>query len=277
MKKKPATGRAGKPIEADWYDYPQYYDMLFRDETPFEADFVEAACLKYGVARRGTIEGLRLLEPGCGTGRLAVEMSHRGCQITGFDLSEPMLRYARQRLKRRGLSAELLKADMTDFQIEPAQFDAAYCLIGTFRHLLSEGAAESHLKCVARHVRPGGIYILGFHLIPPDADPECIERWSASHGGTRVSGTLRVLDFDRPGRRETIRVSILARRTGSDRPIRIRSDFPLRLYMADQFQRLIAKLPEWRLGDVFDFNYEIDEPLVLDDELSDAAFILHRV
>jgi hypothetical protein len=49
----------------DCYDYPQYWDLAFRSETRLEADFIEAAGEKYG---DGTIR--RLLEPGCGGGRL---------------------------------------------------------------------------------------------------------------------------------------------------------------------------------------------------------------
>ena len=38
---------ARKAVNADWYDYPQYYDLAFRSETVPEADFIEAACRKY--------------------------------------------------------------------------------------------------------------------------------------------------------------------------------------------------------------------------------------
>ena len=39
--------------EADWYDYPRYYDISFRDETGPEADFLEAVCQKYCLFTRG--------------------------------------------------------------------------------------------------------------------------------------------------------------------------------------------------------------------------------
>jgi len=275
MNTKSTTVRFASLVEADWYDYPQYYDMLFDDDTPYEADFIEAACLKYGIARE-SIEGVELLEPGCGSGRLAEELARRGCRFTGFDLSPSMLDYTKQRLENRNLRAELQQADMTDFELD-RQFDAAYCLINTFRHLLTEEAAISHLESVARHVKSGGIYILGFHLIPPDADPECVELWSAEDDDAQVFGLLRVIEFDRAARRETLRVSVQAKPADGSRPIHVRSDFPLRLYMADQFRDLLAKTPQWHLGEVFDFNYEIDDPLPFNDILSDAVFILHRV
>ena len=67
-------------VFASWYDYPQYYDILFQDFTQHEADFIEAACRKYcPFAVR------RLLEPACGTGRLITELATRGYELIGFD------------------------------------------------------------------------------------------------------------------------------------------------------------------------------------------------
>src|SRR5215467_11160001 len=147
-------------VFANWYDYPQYYDVVFQAYTQHEADFIEAACRKYcPFAARG------LLEPGCGTGRLITELATRGYELSGFDLSQPGLRYLRRRLAGFHLYAEIFEADMSNFRIgQPA--DAAYCVINTFRYLLTERAARCHLERIAASLRPGGIYILGLHLLP---------------------------------------------------------------------------------------------------------------
>ena len=153
--------------------------------------------------------------------------------------------------------------------------NAAYNTFDSFRHLLDERSARNHLEGVANCLRPGGIYILGIHLLPPDAAEECIERWSARHGGVQVSVTLRVLNFDRRRRLERLRVSLLVRRPGK-KPLRLRDEFDLRLYTAAQFRRLLASVPQFELCDVYDFWYEIDHPLRLDNEISDTVFILRR-
>ncbi|MCC6124873.1 MAG: class I SAM-dependent methyltransferase [Pirellulales bacterium] len=273
-------------IRANWYDYPAYYDLAFRSETTLEADFIEAACRKYcPFAVR------RLMEPACGTGRLIVELAARGYRMAGFDLSDSALRYCRKRLARKKLRADLFVADMADFQLPfPAPgnerrsigrkvggegcVDAAYNTFNSFRHLLTEQSARSHLECVARCVRRNGLYILGFHLLPPDASEECIERWTESRGRTRVSVTLRVLATDRRKRIETLRVSLLVR--DKEAQLRLRDEFRFRLYTAAQFRRLLAQTPAWELCDVYDFWYEIDRPLALTNELSDTVFILKK-
>jgi SAM-dependent methyltransferase len=259
---------APRVVEANWYDYPQFYDIAFRDETRQEADFLEAACRKYC---RFPVR--RLLEPACGSGRLVVEMAARGYRIAGFDLSRPSLDYLRRRLKRRGLRAVGFCADMADFRLA-RPVDAAFSTFDGFRHLLSEELALRHLQCVATSLRPGGIYILGFHLLPPDALDECTERWTARHAGTQVTVTLRVLSTDRRRRVETLRVSLLVR--SARRELRLRHTFGFRMYTAAQFRRLLAKVPCMELCDVYDFWYDIDQPLTLTNELSDAVFVLRR-
>ncbi len=260
---------AGKKIAlASWYDHPQYYDMAFRSETGPEADFIEAACQKYCQFQVDS-----LLEPACGTGRLVTELAARGYQLTGFDLSKPSLAYLNRRLSRRQLDATIFRADMADFQLA-APVDAAYNTFDSFRHLLTEAEAKRHLQCVAANLRPGGIYILGFHILPLDASEECTERWTERHAGTQVTVTLRVLATDRRRRIEQLRISLLARGRSGER--RFRHDFEFRMYTAAQFRRLLSKVPELELCDVYDFWYEIDEPLKFDNEISDTVFILRR-
>lgn len=257
-----------KTIEGDWYDYPQYFDLGFRDETPRESQFLEAAFRKYGRHPAKT-----LLEPACGSGRLVAALAARGYRLTGLDLSRPMLEYCRQRLAKRGLSARLMQADMSDFRL-PRPVDGAYCTFNSFRHLLSEEASRSHLKCVAACVKPGGIYVLGLHLVPMDAEEGSSERWTAAQGKTKMTVTLRVIDFDRKRRVERLRITSLVR--SPRRTVRLKSEFALRLYTAAQLRRLLSSVPQWELCEVFDFWYEIDQPRKLDDEMSDTVLILRR-
>lgn len=255
---------------ANWYDYPQYFDMVFRDETPAEVAFFEKAFVSY--TKR---EVKSLLEPGCGSGRLVAALAARGFEVTGLDLSPPMLDYLENRLRRRRLEAKLVLGDMSSMQL-PTKYDAAFCTFNTFRHLLSDKLAVGHLRSVAAHLRQGGIYILGFHIIPLDAETECIERWNASHAGTKVSVTLKVIDFQRRKRQETLRVSIKAtKRSGTTE--RIRSEFPLRLYTHSQVKKLLQEVSdEFEVVGIHDFDYDIEVQRNLDSDLTDAVFVLRK-
>jgi SAM-dependent methyltransferase len=250
------------------YDFPQYFDLLFRDETTLEVDFFAEAFRRY--ARRPV---RRVLEPGCGGGRLIVELARRGFQPLGFDSSEKALQYLQRRLARRQLTAQTWVDDLARFTVRPP-VDAAVCTFNTFRHLLTEADAAEHLRRVAQAIRPGGLYILGFHVLPLDVDEGCVERWRAKAGSLEVTCTLRILSASRRKRQEQVRLAMLVRRP--QRTWRLRTEFPLRMYTGTQFRRLLARVPEFELCDVFDFWYEIDSPLPFDDELTDAVFVLRR-
>src|SRR5690606_37166733 len=71
---------ARRASPANWYDYPQYFDLAFSDETIAEANFFEQAIARY--AQRPI---QRWLEPGFGRGRLVVEMARRGYDLVAFD------------------------------------------------------------------------------------------------------------------------------------------------------------------------------------------------
>ena len=153
-----------------------------------------------------SLRARRLLEPACGTGRLITELAGRGYQVTGFDISQPALSYLRRRLERRRLHADTFEAEMSDFRLGRS-VDAAYCMVNTFRHLLTEQAARSHLKCIAGSLRPGGIYVLGMNLLPSGERA----RWTERRGKTKVTITQRVLRTDLRRRIEDVQVCLTAR------------------------------------------------------------------
>ena len=258
------------PPLANWYDYPQYFDMLFRDETPVEAEFFEEAFARY--AKRKV---KRLFEPGCGSGRLVVEMASRGYDVTGLDLSDAMLDYMRQKLRRRKLKATCIKGDMTRLDFN-RPFDAAFCTYNTFRHLLTEKDALSHLRSMAECLAPGGLYLLGMHLCPEEEYDAVVERFKMKQAGTTLHTTISVPETDLKKRLETLRVQLRAVRKSGE-TIRIKSEFPLRLYTVRQLKSLLKKVRDvFEIADSFDFAYDIDDPMPFDKELLEALLVLRR-
>lgn len=259
------------PVEANWYDFPEYYDVAFSEETIPEANFVEAAARKFMTHR-----AIKLLEPGCGTGRLVVELARRGYEVTGFDLCRPGLEFCKKRLAKENLDADLFEGDMASFDVGKQTFDVAFNFCNTFRHLTSETAARSHLASIAASLKPGGLYLLGFHLMPPDADEEDEESWTETAGDAVVTTTFTVLSTDWERRIEILRTELLARNSKSVLA-HVRTDYPMRLYARAHFLSLLELVPELALRGVYDFWYDLGEPRKLDDEISDAVFVLQRI
>ncbi len=70
------------------------------------------------------VQGTRLLEIGCGTGRLLTPLAQRGRWVCGGDLSRPMLRQSR---RRAGRSAALCQLRAQALPFAAATFDAVIC------------------------------------------------------------------------------------------------------------------------------------------------------
>jgi SAM-dependent methyltransferase len=252
----------------NWCEWPRYYDISVQSYTQQEADFVEAVCRKYCPYRVR-----RLLEPACGTGRLIVELAARGYEMIGFDHSNRGMNYLRHRLKRCRLSAKTFEAQMEDFRMKE-QVDAGYCTISTFRHLLTEKEARRHLNCIAHALRPGGVYILGLHLLPSFIDKAGLIRWTEQRGQTKVSATLRVLNIDTRRRTEDFRADFRVRTAAKQ--LRLRYEFQYRTYTAKQFQQLLRSVQLLQLCGIYDFRYNLEEPAGLNDELGYGLFVLRR-
>ena len=154
---RPAGSAAGAEL-APLYGEPLLYDLAFGWCPEIEVEFYEE------VFREHADGASRILELGCGTGRLMVELAKRGYLVDGIDLSIPMVRHARAKFERLGLwNAEAFVGDMAKFSVRP-RYDAALCVLNTFSHLLTHGEARSHLECVAEALRRGGVYCIDLTL-----------------------------------------------------------------------------------------------------------------
>ncbi|MBY0589331.1 class I SAM-dependent methyltransferase [bacterium] len=259
--------------EANWYDYPEYYDIAFRGDTAREAKFIEACCKEYLPTRRAKGPRFRFLEPACGSGRLVVELARRGHDVVAYDLCPPMVDFVNQRLRRRKVSAKVMIGDMRTFQLT-RKADAAFNLINTFRHLTKQGAID-HLRATAASLKEGGIYVLGIILIPEDTTAdEAYERWTETFRQTRVTVTITVPKIDVAKRYEIMRTSMSVRNGKGS--FRLVTDAKMQLYTPDDMRRLFAKVPEFEVVNTFDFWYDIRKPEVFDDRIGDVVFVLRK-
>lgn len=264
----PHHGGMPASTAADWYRLPLYYDIVFDADTRLEVAFLEALARRYGLP-----ETLDVLEPACGSGRLVAALAARGHRVAGFDLSAEMLDFARRRLAARTLRADLKPGDMASFAF-PKRFDLAHCFVSTFKYLLDEESARSHLACVARALRPGGLYVLGLHLTEYDWDRRQRERWIGERKGTRVVCNIQSWPADRARRLERVRSRLRVTERGATRLIETSWDF--RTYDARELRSLLRSVPSLEHVATFDFGYDLADERPLDDEQMDCVLVLRK-
>lgn len=253
----------------DWYETPIYYDIVFDEDTDIEADFLERMLDMYGKS-----DGRDSLEPACGTGRLMLELGRRGFDVTGFDISRPSLDYAKKRLEEEELTGEVFEGRMEAFETE-RQYDMAYSMVSTFKYILELDDAKNHLRCVAKALKPGGIYILGFHLTHESINEESVERWTGQRGKTQVVCKIKSWAPDHQARRERVR-SRLVVREGNDVK-RYETEWDFRLYNADEVRELIASVPELEHVGTWDFHFNRDRTDERLERRYDCVLILRKV
>jgi SAM-dependent methyltransferase len=106
----------------------------------------------------------RLLDMGCGTGRLLLEFARRGYQALGVDLSAEMLAVTRAKAAACGLAIPLLQANLTQLDcLADRSFDYAACLFSTLGMVLGAAQRRGVVAHAARLLRPGGKFILHVH------------------------------------------------------------------------------------------------------------------
>ena len=105
-----------------------------------------------------------VLDAGCGTGRVAVELARRGVDVTGVDLYPSMLDVARS--KRPDLSWIL--GDLA--QVDPGRTFDVVVLAGNVMIFLTPGTEAAVVANLARHLEPGGSLVAGFSLEPDRLD-----------------------------------------------------------------------------------------------------------
>jgi ubiquinone/menaquinone biosynthesis C-methylase UbiE len=143
------------------------------------------------------MHGSAVLELGCGTGRVAIDLAEAGATVTGIDISGAMLDRARTRAATSGVEAEWIAADLLTFALG-RRFDAVLLPLGTIQHLTSASQIASALERAAAHLSSDGALVVD--LEAPHGDDfnpgplPLMEHWTRAwpEGGGQVTKLVAV-------------------------------------------------------------------------------------
>ncbi len=118
--------------------------------------------------------GTRCLDIGCGAARNAISLAQLGFQVTGTDLSAPMLAAASKRTYAEAISVNLVLAPMSSLPFRDKSFD--FVVAHGIWNLAHSGVEfRDAVKEAARVSSPGaGLFLFTFsrNTLPPDAQPD---------------------------------------------------------------------------------------------------------
>ena len=127
--------------------------------------------------------GGRVLDAGCGTGRVAIRLAERGHECVGVDVDRSMLDVAR----RRAPHLRWVEADLTELALDES-FDLVVAA-GNVVPLVAAGTEPEVVRRLAAHLSDRGLLVAGFGLdpdhLPPGAgllDLDDYDSWCAAGG-----------------------------------------------------------------------------------------------
>jgi 2-polyprenyl-3-methyl-5-hydroxy-6-metoxy-1,4-benzoquinol methylase len=123
-------------------------------------------------------DATRVLDAGCGTGRVAIELAHRGFSVVGIDSDASMLHTARAKAPELDwVHADLVEMDShvgTEFDVVVAA--------GNVMIFLAPGSERSVVDQLAARLAPDGLLVSGFQLNTGRLTLERYDEYAAAAG-----------------------------------------------------------------------------------------------
>jgi ubiquinone/menaquinone biosynthesis C-methylase UbiE len=196
------------------------------------ADYVSELALRAG---RPICPGSNVLDLATGTGSIALQFAERGCNVTGIDVSAPMIAQARRKAAEKGLQARFLEYHLAEFDLPP-EFDHAICLYDSLNYLLDPDHLKQAFANTRRALRPGGIFIfdvntvraLEAELFTQQSRPDAAVayRWRSWYDPESRTSTIR-MRFTIPGQKTITTVHHQRAHTDAElRAFLFRAGFP---------------------------------------------------
>ncbi len=158
------------------HDYAERFDRMTAQGADVHGEADRCAALVSPPAR--------VLDAGCGTGRVAIELARRGFVCVGVDLDPSMLGVARERQPQ----LTWIEADLSSLALREPSFDLIVAA-GNVIPLLEPGSEPAVVARMAAHLAPDGFIVAGFgldtaHLPIPEAvvGLDDYDNWCASAG-----------------------------------------------------------------------------------------------
>ena len=136
-----------------YQDFAKIYDE-FMQTIPYTvwADYIET------VWKAHACKPHLVLDLACGTGSLTLELSKRGYEMIGADLSPEMLDIAREKSVEAHQDILYLMQDMREFELY-GTVDSIVCTCDSLNYILDEEELKQVFRLAENYLDPGGLFI----------------------------------------------------------------------------------------------------------------------
>jgi SAM-dependent methyltransferase len=179
-------------------------------------------------------------------------MARRGKSATALDCSEAMVRYGLAKAREEGLAISYIHSDMIEFDLG-CSFDITALLMDSASYLLTNDDVYRNFRAVARHLVPGGLYILEIphpqhtfgvrHVTDTD--------WEATRGDTNIRMQWGLADDPFDPITQVRDVTVVVTITRGDDVQTIREQARQRSFTTNELRALVDASGCFQMVDIF--------------------------
>ncbi len=173
----------------------RYYDTIYAKIVDYRSQvgYLEKILAKHMRKRPESI-----LDVACGTGNYTFVFARRGYRATGIDISDEMLRIAREKAPMK-TNPQFFKMDMRKIDLQ-AKHDVAVVLFGGFGYLLERDEVGEFFESVTKQLNKGGLLVFEFWqdsaILPAATRPSGQKTWDRVEDGKKSIIRLNMSKYD---------------------------------------------------------------------------------
>lgn len=174
---------AMEQVELGWDDFwAEIFRVKHRGSIPGIQHYDEMV-VEFCIQTLDLNKGDELLDIACGAGDHSILFAKRGLEVTGFDISETLVEFAKEKAERENLDVQFYRGDMREMDFDQA-FNGAVLLshsFGFFNHEENKGVLEGSYNSLSKEGR------LLLDLMNPYKLPRFQRNWTKMEGGYLLS------------------------------------------------------------------------------------------
>lgn len=157
---------------ASWFDTP-YYHILYRDR-----DYTEAGVFMQRLSQRLQLDkNAHIMDLACGRGRHSMYLNQLGYRVTGVDLSDSSIAFAKAELRKTASTHSVIQESSCLQPLDPSRiefhvhnmtlaydqtFDAVFNLFTSFGYFDDAADNLRTIKAIKESLKPGGYGVIDF-------------------------------------------------------------------------------------------------------------------
>ena len=140
----------------DWFNTEEYLDVYKHRNEDDAKGLIDLILSKVNIP-----SGSKVLDMACGAGRHSILFAQHGYKVTAVDLSEKLIKVAKQTAAETNVKVDFIESDLRQFAISE-KFELVVNLFTSFGYFEKDNENFKIIKTAFDHLKENGYFILDF-------------------------------------------------------------------------------------------------------------------